>query len=392
MADSRTLLEQKEMTESPSKKQKKVVIDHNPTDAFEMMPVRFPSGLPKIVLHYLDSDMLPVQQRNQPQQYTQFKLFARTLTDLIRDEAAVVGNLILRGEEKDVEDALAIIRKKPILIHCQTEATDPLGRRVKGTLLQIAAMAGDVDLKAGIRNEKVRGMAERLIAAGNLSQEEVAEQLQVITCHEAQLENEARIQHILSAVKKFGTSICEVKTNKNMQFGVFQTLCKPLIDQLETDLQTDTKGMITSGYIFDPKILQEATKWFVENVDKRFGGWWSIQSDVFWVNGFGKLQSKLSSRDAQVVNAGIGRVVDQGNLPSRTLNNASGASHFYNSTSHLGASFYLGYYGGTMFASDAARWRWTRCFWKTYVEQKQQHCKLMQCPDNRSQFESCLVM
>jgi hypothetical protein len=250
---------------------------------------------------------------------------------LIRDEAAMVGNLILHAEEKDVEDALAIIRKKPILMYCQTNATDPLGRCVKGTLLQIAAMAGDVDLKAGILDEKDRGMVERLITTSNLSREEVAEQLQVITGQEAQLDNEARNQQILAAMKKFGTEICEIKVVNDIK--LFQTLCKPQITQLGIDLKLATGRVITSGYIFDPIILQTTAKWFEENVDKLFGCWNSISSHVFWVNGFAKLQRQLSSRDSQVINFGIGSVVDQGILPVRKWKNDSEASYMYESVS-----------------------------------------------------------
>ena len=44
--------------------------------------------------------------------------------------------------------------------------------------------------------------------------------------------------------------------------------------------------IITSGYVFDISILDQATLWFEdkENLD-RFGGLWTLKSDVFWVNG-----------------------------------------------------------------------------------------------------------
>lgn len=368
-------------------------IEHHPTEEGEAMPVYFPRGLPEIVLGYLDNDINSIQQPNRQtkwlsQQCGQFKLFGRTLTDLMSDEAATVGNLILRGEEKNVNDALALVKKKPILLYCQTEATDPLKRRVKGTLLQIAAMAGDVDLKPGIREEKDRGMVERLIAVGRLSQEEVVEQLKVIIGEAAQHENEARNQCVLAAIIKFGNSICEVKSYDGMSLVSFQARCKPIIDELEIALQPDTKGVISSGYVFDLKILQYAAKWFEDNV-KKFGGWWTNQSDAFWVNGFGKLQSKLSSRDAQVVNIGVGRVVDQGKLPLRTLNSGDGVSHFYDANSRLGIEFCLGDFGG------CGMWGPARGSWvsgKLMSSKNDSIAKLIQCPDNRSRFESCLVM
>jgi hypothetical protein len=200
------------------------------------------------------------------------------------------------------------------------------------------------------------------------------DELQVITGLEAQLENEARNQQILTAVKKFGIDICTVKAEQGMKFEAFQERCKQQIAQLEIDLQPDIKEMYTSGYVFDPKILQEVAKWFTENV-LRFGGWSSIQCDIFWVNGFGKLQSKLSSRDAQVVNAGIGRVLDDNKILERTMQHAGGGTYSHNFSSRLGRDFYLGCFGiaggfhcGSWGTNQAERW-------KVYVEQKQQHCK-----------------
>ncbi|MHB1948245.1 MAG: hypothetical protein ACYCQI_09045, partial [Gammaproteobacteria bacterium] len=77
---------------------------------------------------------------------------------------------------------------------------------------------------------------------------------------------------------------------------------------------------------------------------KRFDGWWSLQADVFWINGFGKLQGRLSSRDAQVVCAGIGNFVDNGRMPPRSFNNSDGTFNFLDPLSRLGLDFFLGYY------------------------------------------------
>src|SRR5438552_608027 len=104
MANIRILLEQKKSVEPPIKKQRTEAgssrgsnsIDHNPTAAGEAMPVYFPRGLSEIVLGYLDSDINPIQQRDEhaeypSQSYARFKLFGRTLEDLMSDEAAMVG-------------------------------------------------------------------------------------------------------------------------------------------------------------------------------------------------------------------------------------------------------------------------------------------------------------
>ncbi|MHB1949309.1 MAG: hypothetical protein ACYCQI_14475, partial [Gammaproteobacteria bacterium] len=134
--------------------------------------------------------------------------------------------------------------------------------------------------------------------------------------------------------------------------------------------------IITCGFVFDPAILERAAKRFEENVNKCFGGWWSLQTDVFWVNGFGKLQGRLSSRDAQVVCAGIGRFVDDGRMPPRSFNNSDGTFNFLDPRSRLGLDFFLGYYGNAVHGLRGGFERvWvgrTGGVYNSYVEQKQQ--------------------
>jgi hypothetical protein len=338
-----------------------------------MTAAHFTNGLPQIILDSLGGDLNSTWSGDKKttkftvEQHTQFKLFGRHYKDLLHHpEATSLANLILCGKEEDVVKSLALVKNNPSLLHYHILATDPLGRKVQGTPLQIAAMAGDVDLKKEILDEKDRGLVERLALAGGLSKEQVAEQLEVITGSEAKQKNEKRNLRILTAIKVFGRAIHNINDDK---FDVFQASCQPLITQLEQDLQADEKEIITSGYIFDTQILNTAAKWFQDNI-KQFGHWSTVQSDVFWINGFGKLQSKLSSRDAQVVRAGVGFFVYDGILPARILNNPDGTSYFFNSDSRLGRDVCLDYH------SDA--WRQhpinnstMPVVWKDYAEKKQ---------------------
>jgi len=253
-----------------------------------------------------------------------------------------LGTLILRGEENDVETVLAHVKENPALLDVVVTVKDPLGTPVTGTLLQLAAMAGDVNLKSDITNEKDRGLVERLADAGGLSKERVAEDLACITSKEAQDANDKRVERYLAIIKKFGNSLCEGKITDD-----------EAIAQLEKELLEERSKAVNAGFVFDPKILHDTAKWFEENVN-RFGDWWTPQSDAFWINGFGKLQSLLSSRDAQVVRTGISKVVDDSVMAERTLKNPSGDSHFYNASSKLGRDFYLGYYGAQC---GQASWR-----------------------------------
>lgn len=367
----------------------------------EAMSVQLPD-VDTILLDYLDADLIiyyqgdKITQKFSPKQRQQFTLFGAKPKALMyevgSEEAASVANLILRGEEKEVNEALALVKKNPDLLRTQCIATDPLGRRVAGTPFQIAAMAGDVNLLEGeIKEEKNRGLVERLKAVAGLSDEEVREQLEeVFASNEAIAENEKRNQRILDAIKAFGEKVIKASEKyKGNDFEELQVLCQPVIKQLESDLTLHPNEVIKSGTIFDLTILQKAEEWFEENVN-RFGDWWSIQSDVFWVNGVGKLQSQLSSRDARVIRAGIGDLVDYNKVPTRLLRNSDGASYFYNTSSHLGQDIYLGYYGG-----ECGAGMWTgaslgRAVGKLMSSKKNSVAKLMR-QDNSKQSR-CLIM
>jgi len=323
-----------------TKKQFTKKVNHKPEVKGEAMPIHFTNGLPEIVLDYLGTDIKPISElktnaKSNQKKYSEFKLFGRKLADLMQKEALKVSNLILQGEEKEVEEALAIVRENPLLLRCEVEAKDPIGRRVRGTALQIAAMAGDADLKTNITEENKKGMVERLIKAGDLSKEEIIEQLKCVTSFEAELANEVRNRRVLAAIKKFGNDLSEIKTGSNESFEEFQLRCKYNIDQLEAGLKSANENVITAGYIFDIAILQKSIKWYKENLEK-LNGYWSYQSDIFWVKAFGKLQTNLSFSDAVIIERGVGHWNSNQTIPARSLNNTTRLE--------IGLSTYIGYF------------------------------------------------
>jgi len=349
------------LSEDSDQKQADNGLDLNLLDQDDITPF---DSMPDISLDFLDDESLPVLE---PKKYDEFKMFDVRPIDLT---AKMVGNLILKGEEKDINEALALVRKEPNLLRCKIRARDPLGRLVEGTPLQIAAMAGDVNLKPGVADEYL-GMVERLIAAGSLSKEEVIEQLKCVTSCEAMQANKARNVYVLTAITRFGDIIAKTKTRGINNLEAMQLRCKPFIDQLDRDLYPDTETVINTGYIFDPEILQKTTEWFKANI-KKFNGWGSRKSDVFWVNGFGKLLTRLSSRDAQVFRAGVGYLVKDGIVPGRTLNNRDGTSFFFNKQSKLGVTFYIGYFGIPMNRAwrTGGLWHDIEVYGKSYINRK----------------------
>ena len=215
-------------------------------------------------------------------------------------------------------------------------------------------MAGDVNIRELNEEEKnYRGIVELLQEAGELSNDDVAKQLHpVLFSEEAIQANAARNKRILDAVKQFGESILQAGVAEEPAqwsaevLQAAQVKCRSAIDAFRGTLQATLNDVIASGYVFDTSILHQAMTWFEQknNLD-RFGGWWTLVSDIFWVNGIGSLQCVASSRDAQVCRKGIGYVVDERSLPARDLKSEDGTSLFSLTPSRLGQDFFLGYYG-----------------------------------------------
>jgi hypothetical protein len=311
-----------------------------------MSAATFSDGLPQLVLGYLNGDIAETKNSNQRQT---FMLFGRSLKDILHPLAIQAATLILSGEEKEVEDAIGLVKTHPDILRCRVRAKDRLGRIAEGTPLQIAAMAGDVNLQKNVKEEKDRGIVERLAAIeGGLSADEVAIALaEVITGDEAQRENAKRNQRVLGAIITFGGGVFrEVMKYKedirdNQNFSAFQKLCEPIINELKETLRPDPREVITSGYIFDLAILHKTAVWFEDVVQSFFGDWWTVPGKVFWNNSFGLLQTQLSARDGHIVRYGT-HLVAKGKetTPMRTLFNKDGSSYF-NPSSGLGRDFYL---------------------------------------------------
>jgi hypothetical protein len=350
MADSRSLLTSDQLDSALVVSAKEQEIEpvatpshsHNPNAPTECMPVFLTGGLdsvPELILSYGDGDFDSSLDEKGSEKYSiekrqKLTLFGKNILDLM---ALRVANLVLSADEKSVEEALTIVNKNPSLVRYIVITTDDNGNTVQGTPLQIAAMAGDVDLQEEISPEKNRGIVERLASASGLSKEEVKKQLHVITSVEAKQENEKRNQRILKVIIDFGNSILKAVTDDNIALEDLKKLCQPIIDQLEVNLKPDPGFIITSGYIFDPRILSEAAKWFKENVN-RFGGYYSHGSDLLCISGFGKLQKMFSARDFQIIRAGICHLVDEGIIPPRVLIDK-------NLKSRTGVHYYIGFNG-----------------------------------------------
>lgn len=330
----------------------------------EIMRKHFFPGFPEILLEYLGSDIAPTSihdKKTKKLSDIEYPLtfFGKRFEELMDADAALIANLLLRAEENGIEIAVAVIKNNPDLLRVHTMVFDQKKRCIKGTLLQIAAMAGDMDLVDGIVDEKDQGVVRRLIQAGDLSRSEIIEQLKCITSEDAQQKNKERNERILNAIIKFAKGIIyEAKRCSDMRLPVFQAHCQAHIAELEKDLDSDPSEIITAGFIFDPKALYFVAEWFKNHI-KDFDDWYSVVSDVFWINGWGKLQDQLSSRDAHIIRAGIANIFD-GVIPSRSMDISDDAcDDLFNTSSCLGVDYCLGCYG--------TRLRWAIALHSEYI-------------------------
>lgn len=221
-----------------------------------------------------------------------------------------MATFILRGEENDVEKVLAEVKDNPALLDEIVTGVDPCGTPVRGNLLQIALMARDIDLTLHITNEKERGLVERLIEVGGLSQERVAKDLECILSPEAKKENQERTQRYLAIVKTFGNFIY-LNEGKIL-------IIQYAIDRFNKDIESERSKLVYAGLIFDTKILIEAAKWIAEN----------CLTPITAVNGIALLQKMLSSRDAHVMYAGILYLSFQNEFPERIIKPSKIGTHY----------------------------------------------------------------
>jgi len=367
--------------------------DYNPDKPNEIIQTKIPQGVRRMILDFFDGDF-KYSKETYAQNLQALTLFGIKHRELISTEASQVAELILRGTEGDIKKAETLVKNNPSLLHRQAQVQDFLGRWIRGTLLQIAVMTGDVDLEPGITNKEDRGIAERLTLAANLSSLQVKEQLaEILTSEKAKRINEEKNQRVLQAIQRFGEGILKVKREyQGNNFEDFQRRCQSCIDQLEEALTPNPKEVITSGYVFDLKILQDAVDWFRTKLSERsqpqpnidhfgFRGdeWWNVAGRVFWVNGIGKLQKLLSRRDRQLMQQPrYGGSLTR--IPSRSLIIPEESADCFGSLfSQLGRDFYLGHRGlGCLNIEDGyyGSYLWSP-FLKRYVVHKKNSISML---------------
>lgn len=261
-------------------------------------PVLLPNSLRTMISEYLDAD-IKIPPNNFTQQLGNPTLFGLTVPQLLKQLAKRAANLLLHGGKKEVEEMLQILEYNPQITMMQTVGIDPNGNTVPGTLPEIAAKAGEItvantdvmsainsNVQAVIHNIKQRGLFDQIILLRQqrLSLGEIEKLKTVI-----QLEGDARTQKIKDALIAFATAIVQSDDDLHYQ------------NALDTYLETFSPSTIHSHFVLDLKILSDAATWFNDNKNS-FNEEQTLQ---FWKDGFNTLLNHLSSRDKQLLHAGI---------------------------------------------------------------------------------------
>jgi hypothetical protein len=208
------------------------------------------------------------------------------------------------------------------------------GRRIEGTLLQIAAMAGDVNLRNKQGNEKDHGIVEQL--CGYLPADEAQRQLQAVFPAGWEAITAARMQPYVNAAATFMEGVIQARA---VTSEALLTECQVLLENYKKALNTHTDEVIVCGYIFDPNILVTVMDLVKANI-VHFGGAGlpNFKSDFFWRYGFGAMQASLLGCDHQAIMQGITvylkAMIDGAPMITRLLNSSV--------PEHVAKSFYMG--------------------------------------------------
>lgn len=327
-----------------------------------------------IIFNYLDNTV-----GGAPQRYVRRHTLFSNLSTLYHSQTELAAYHILSGNPEEVE---RLVNQNPLILSCIIEVKDHLGRRVKGTLLQIAALAGDFNIRDKKIPEKDHGMVERLRCY--LPEEETTKQLLAIRPRGWKKETEKRMKPYLTALTRLIEDILKAKATS---YRRLEAECKLCIETFKHSLIPNPNHVITSGYIFDLQVLYTAMELFEKNIN-RLRGRYSGKSDFFLVHGFGPLQACASVCDLQVFKEGIHNVINQDKLPNRSFNFTDRIpfSVFFSPPSH-----FLDIFGRPVDGRTRLRQQWvcggkfSVAFYKSFVQAKKAaHHKLMQNPGNQT--------
>lgn len=237
-----------------------------PTEKTDVSPVTTRT-ITDIILDYLDNNLCFEGYKKKEH----LTFFGKTYSAIATQRLA---KLILQEDEKDLKEMISIVSRDPHILEREVVIEDHLGRKIKGSPMEIALMNGHTESK----------MIKALASAGRLLEEDVITiQSQVLLKEK----NEERIHDIRCIVEAFGKALIK---NKNSSM---------VLEDFAKDIKDLNSVTISSGYICDPIVLKQATHCFKKHA-KQLG---PKESALFWEKGMSKLVEMLSPRDVRMIQA-----------------------------------------------------------------------------------------
>jgi hypothetical protein len=310
-----------------------------------------------------------------------------TLNDF-QSQAEKAARLLLLGHTITAD---AMVEANPLILTCVVDAPDHRRNKVRGDLIQIAALAGDSNIRNKKLPEKDHGMVQRWSA--HLPADEVAHKIRATRPPGWEEETAARMQPYMDAAIELLNDLVTMRQQAPQLayagYAAFEVACIVPITKFQDRLAAipDEQPVITTGLIFDLQMLEKFIEdLLVKNID-RLGGWDSVASDLYAIKGFGGLQMCASVCDLQAMvhRGGLYHVIREGELPDRSLHFSSGVPQ---ALVGLGDSFFVSVFafrdrhsGGCLGArAEAFAGLLYFGLYRTMFEKKQQHCNVL-CND-----------
>jgi len=297
--------------------------------------------------------------------------------------ASKAGYLILHG---DAEGALNLCHSDPLILTCVVEEKDHQGRKVSGTLLQLAALADDCNARKKRRAESNHGLVEKLALLVGVDS---TSQLKAVRPKDWKIKTNLRMQFYIDAACEFITALISVVVPSQASYEMVLQACQLPIANFKHALDNINihQDVITTGLIFDTNVLVKVLKVLYKSM-KLFKDAWREKTDLFMRIGFGSLQGCASVCDIQAFSKGLNRIQYNKALPDRTLHFAHGLPE---SLIHLGILFYLDSSGIQRLDSQKSS-SFEYCLFKSYSKTKKTCMKKVTQSTDNCINRNCLTL
>ncbi len=322
----------------------------------ELIPL--PTGLLQYSFFaYISRDLYTKAQLAKHPQFAHLPEFQGVISEL---EAKVEQLLwfVSHGKKDQAEKMLKI---HPALLLCEGETRDYTGKTRRGTALQLALCAGDVNLYNGSRQQLLgEGMAEmleRYFAKLPSGKEEFTRQITAIFPEDWEEQEEERHERDVAALHK---------VRKALHHSRDEAECQAALSEFKRYL-TCSEGI----FDWNAKLLQAALKMAYK--EKQFRD--SYKHNLWFNQVIGAIQLTAPVNDAMAMAQGLHGLLKRGRLFKRKLKFTKGRGPYYQSSgvndSRIGDNLWVDCYSGAVLSrASASAGKFQKREFQKYIETK----------------------